>query len=119
MIVKVYKVSCSDVELNGKTVEWKSYSAGYENLSPNEWVACAKKRYKDKWGSFPLIFSFMELESRHKAPKIEVKSTVEDVNIPDDPITIEEYIKQFTMPKRAKELVKIKQKEVAIDRFDL
>ena len=119
MIVKVYKVSCSDVGLNGKTVEWKSYTAEYETLSPNEWVACARKRFKYKWGNFPLRFSFMDLESNHMAPKIEVNSTVEEVNIPDDPITIEEYIEQFTMPKRAKELVKIKQKEIAIDRFDL
>ena len=119
MIVKVYKVSCSDVGLNGRTLEWKSYQIGYKTLSTSEWIARPINRFKHKWGIYPLIFSFMDLESNHMAPKIEVNSTVEEVNIPDDPITIEEYIEQFTMPKRAKVLLKIKQREVAIDRFDL
>jgi len=119
MIVKVYEVSSSDIDLNGKTIEWKSYRVGYKTLSPNEWVACARKRFTYKWGNYPLIFSFMDLESKHMAPEIEVNSTIEEVNIPDDHITIEKYIEQFKMPKRAKELVKLKQKELTINRFDL
>ena len=119
MIVKVFNMKSSEVDHNGRTLEWKLYQVGYHTLSACEWIARPRTRFKYKWGSYPLIFSFIEVESKAMVPKIEVNSTVQEVGIPDDPITIEEYIEQFTMPKRAKELVKIKQREIAINRFDL